>query len=659
MPSTYTPRLRFTLPATGELINTWGSTVNTGITELVDVSIAGSATLSTWGGAGVAYTLSNNNGVADEARSMFLLATGSPGENKNIICPAVTKLYVVRNSVSGGYSVTLKTAAGTGITVSNGKTQVLWCDGTNVVEATTEMTSAYVTFLQAGSGAVTRTVQAKLRDMVSVLDFGAVADGSFTAGGSASGTDNLAAFNAALAAAVSSGISRVHAPGGRYYLSGKLTIPGGVILEGDGTAWLPGFLAGVSEGTALLINGAVANDCLTFQENSAHAGLRDISIYHASANDIRSVVSVVGHLYPRMKNVEISSLRKTTAFGLFLVPSQTGAQYETLWGDFDNVMVTITDVGSATEASVRWGLHLYGLLSNKSILANTFKAGQFAGTWGGLYCDGNVSGARPVSNVFFGTKFDTNWDGTFTPVFKSAAANVFGFTKANCYIYPVVRINQGDGIAFHGCYFEAAGAPATYNDGVNGSASLISVVWLDNATNCLRTGALDSNWNGVYLFDAGSQSNVAPVTGGARHNNQTAAALLLRQATAQSIAAFAYTKIEFSNVLQGDNSDLEWDSVNYQVKIRQPGVYQISGQVAFAGWSTASTYAVCRVAAGGFNIVGTYAPQIGAGNPITTVANVCLSLVTGDTIELQVLQNQGSNQSLSSNESILSVAKIA
>ena len=135
MPSTYTPRLRLTLPATGELINTWGGTVNTGITELVDVAIAGSATLSTWGGAGVAYTLSNNNGVADEARSMFLLATGSPGENKNIICPAVTKLYVVRNSVSGGYSVTLKTAAGTGITVPNGKTLVLWCDGTNVVEA--------------------------------------------------------------------------------------------------------------------------------------------------------------------------------------------------------------------------------------------------------------------------------------------------------------------------------------------------------------------------------------------------------------------------------------------------------------------------------------------------------------------------------------------
>jgi len=139
MPSTYTSRLRFTLPATGELTNVWGNTVNSGITELVESSIAGAATLSTWGGAGVAYTLSNNNGVADEARCMFLVASGTPGENKNIICPAVTKLYVVRNNVSGGFSVTLKTSAGTGITVPNGTTMFLRCDGTDVVDALTRV----------------------------------------------------------------------------------------------------------------------------------------------------------------------------------------------------------------------------------------------------------------------------------------------------------------------------------------------------------------------------------------------------------------------------------------------------------------------------------------------------------------------------------------
>jgi len=531
-------------------------------------------------------------------------------------------------------------------------------DVLSALSATERFDSSLVTFMQAGLGAVTRTAQAKMRDIVSVKDFGAVADGAFVAGGSASGTDNLLAFNAALAAAVSTGISRVYVPGGRYYLSGKLTLPGGVILEGDGTAWLPGFLAGISKGTALLINGSTANDCFAFSENTAHAELRDISIYNTNTNAIRSVVSVVGHLYPRMQNVEISSLRKTTGAGLYLSVSTAGAQYETLWGAFHNVTATCTEVGNPTEASVRWGLIIYAVGVSKVCNANAFWAGQFVGTWGGLLVDGATAGARNLSNVFHGTKFDTIWDGTFTPVFKSAAANVFGWLKNNCYIYPVVRLNYADGIVFHGCYFEAFGSPSTYNDGVNGSATLLAVIWMDNATECIRTGAIDCNFNATFVYYAGSQSNITPVTGGYKHNNQFNAAILLRQSTAQSIAPYAYTTVQFSNVLQGDDANLEWDSSTYKVKIRQPGVYQISGQVSFAGWSTAGTYATCRISGGGYNIFGTTAPQIGSGNFITTTANVALQLATGDTIELQVLQNEGNNQALEVNGSILSLVKI-
>jgi len=517
-----------------------------------------------------------------------------------------------------------------------------------------------VSFLQAGTGAVTRTVQSKLRDVVSVKDFGAVADGSFTAGGSPSGTDNLTAFSNALNAAISTGISRVYVPGGVYYLSGKITIPRGVTLCGDGTAHLPLFLAGSANyrGSVLLINGAASDDCLAFAENTGHSGLEDVAVFNTNTNAIRSVISVVGILYPKLKNVEIASLRKTTGVGLYLAPSTTGAQFETLWGVFDNVVCSNADIGSATEASVRWGASIYALSPSKVCNANAFWGGQFAGTWGGLLMDGAVAGARNMSNVFHGVKFDTNWDGTFTPVFKSSAANVFGWLKNNCYIFPVIRLNYSDGTAFHGCYFEVAGAPATYNDGVNGSATLIGVLWLDNATECLRTGALDCNWNACYLFDAGAQSHIMPTTSGFKHNNQTNSWLLLRQGTAQSIPDASFTTIEFSSVLQGDDANLEWDSSTYKVKIRQPGVYQISGQVAFAGWSTAGTYAVSRLAVTGYNFSGTTASQIGAGNPITTTANLSVYLATGDTIELQVLHNQGTSQSLAANDSILSVVKI-
>jgi len=139
MPSSYTSSLRLTLPATGELAGQWGTTVNTGITELVDASIAGTTTISTWGGAGVAYTLTNSNGVADEARRMVIVATGAPGEAKNVICPAVSKLYIFRNDTTGGFALTLKTPSGSGIAVPAGQSKLLYCNGTDVVDATNSM----------------------------------------------------------------------------------------------------------------------------------------------------------------------------------------------------------------------------------------------------------------------------------------------------------------------------------------------------------------------------------------------------------------------------------------------------------------------------------------------------------------------------------------
>jgi hypothetical protein len=60
---------------------------------------------------------------------------------------------VVRNNVSGGFSVTLKTSAGTGITVPNGTTMFLRCDGTDVVDAFTRASSLSLgAALSAASG---------------------------------------------------------------------------------------------------------------------------------------------------------------------------------------------------------------------------------------------------------------------------------------------------------------------------------------------------------------------------------------------------------------------------------------------------------------------------------------------------------------------------
>jgi hypothetical protein len=134
MPSSYTPSLRLELPVTGELTGTWGDQVNQGITELVDAAIAGTATVSM---PDSNYTLTVDNGATDESRRMFVVLTGALTATRDVICPAVSKLYFVANTTSGAQSIVFKTSAGTGITVPNGVAMVLYCNGTNVVNAIT------------------------------------------------------------------------------------------------------------------------------------------------------------------------------------------------------------------------------------------------------------------------------------------------------------------------------------------------------------------------------------------------------------------------------------------------------------------------------------------------------------------------------------------
>jgi len=131
MTTAYTPILQLALPVTGELNGNWGTVVNDNITSMVEQAIAGLATINTWTTA--SHTLTTADGTTDEARCAILECSGAPGAAATVICPAFSKVYIIKNSVTGGFAVTLKTSAGTGISVPNGGTALLYCDGTNVV----------------------------------------------------------------------------------------------------------------------------------------------------------------------------------------------------------------------------------------------------------------------------------------------------------------------------------------------------------------------------------------------------------------------------------------------------------------------------------------------------------------------------------------------
>jgi hypothetical protein len=156
MPSSYTPSLRLVLPVTGELQGTWGDTVNDGLTSLVDASVAGTASIAM---TDANYTLSTANGATDEARRMFVSLTGSLTAQRDVICPAASKLYFVHNGTN--QAIVFKTSAGTGVTVPVNARAVLFCDGTNVVGAVNYLTAltlgTALPVASGGTGATTAT----------------------------------------------------------------------------------------------------------------------------------------------------------------------------------------------------------------------------------------------------------------------------------------------------------------------------------------------------------------------------------------------------------------------------------------------------------------------------------------------------------------------
>lgn len=79
--------------------------------------------------------LSGASGVtltASEAGNGLLLFTGAITAAVNIIVPDASRRWIVYNGTSGGFAITIKTAAAAGVSVPPGMALELWCDGSVV-----------------------------------------------------------------------------------------------------------------------------------------------------------------------------------------------------------------------------------------------------------------------------------------------------------------------------------------------------------------------------------------------------------------------------------------------------------------------------------------------------------------------------------------------
>jgi hypothetical protein len=106
---------------------------------MVEEAVAGLKTIDTW--SSNSAVLSTADGTTAESRAAILNLTDTTSDLSGaatLVCPTLSKVYIVKNGT--GQTVTIKTASGSGIAVSNGNTSIVYCDGTNVVEAVTGIT---------------------------------------------------------------------------------------------------------------------------------------------------------------------------------------------------------------------------------------------------------------------------------------------------------------------------------------------------------------------------------------------------------------------------------------------------------------------------------------------------------------------------------------
>ena len=134
MASTFSPSLRIELIGDGDQSGIWGQTTNNNLGTLIEQAISGVVTLTM---IDANYTMTNFNGVTDEARNQVIVLEGTNTAQRNLIAPLVEKTYTVRNNTTGGFAVQIIGSSGTGVVIPNGTTTSVYCDGTNFLPLNT------------------------------------------------------------------------------------------------------------------------------------------------------------------------------------------------------------------------------------------------------------------------------------------------------------------------------------------------------------------------------------------------------------------------------------------------------------------------------------------------------------------------------------------
>lgn len=191
-----TTLLSLALPVQGELDGTWGNVVNYGITDYVDIAVAGTLTLTGDGAVTLANTTGDSAGTnigSTTAQYAIIKIAGTLTATKVITAPSSSKTYIVDNTTAT-YGVTFKASGQTGVTVAAGEKCTVYFNGTDYVKVASSVTDGVSTISFGTTGLTPSTATS---GAVTVSGTLAVANGGTGVTG-ATGTGNVVLSNSPL-----------------------------------------------------------------------------------------------------------------------------------------------------------------------------------------------------------------------------------------------------------------------------------------------------------------------------------------------------------------------------------------------------------------------------------------------------------------------------
>lgn len=138
--ATYTTNGGIKKIATGDESGTWGTSTNANF-DIIDRLAVGVGSIAL---SGTTHTLTTSDGSTSDGQYHVLVLGGSPsGTNTITVSPNDTaRLYVVKNN--SGQTATFTQGSGANVSVSNGKSAIIYCDGAGSGAAVVDITSTFV-----------------------------------------------------------------------------------------------------------------------------------------------------------------------------------------------------------------------------------------------------------------------------------------------------------------------------------------------------------------------------------------------------------------------------------------------------------------------------------------------------------------------------------